>query len=253
MPTESLTFSSTNGTVLDARLDLPEPGAQVIGHAVFAHCFTCNKNLNVVRRVSDALTGHGLGVLRFDFTGLGQSAGAFDESHFEQNTADLHAACAFMADRDQPVRLLVGHSLGGAAVLRVANDLPDVRAIATIGAPADPRHVKHLFRDPDFDDQGKADVEIGGRPFTISRDFVDALDNQKLEERVAELRRPLMVFHSPVDRVVGIEHAERIFKAARHPKSFVSLGQSDHMVSKTEDAKYLGHVLGTWASFAVGG
>lgn len=251
MQTETHTFSSAAGTPLDARLDLPDPEVQVIGYAVFAHCFTCNKNLNVVRRVSDALTGHGLGVLRFDFTGLGQSAGSFDESHFEQNTADLRAACAFMADRSQPVSLLVGHSLGGAAVLRVANTLPDVRAVATIGAPADPEHVKHLFPDPAFDAQGKADVQIGGRPFTISRDFVEALDNQNLDDHVAQLRRPLIVFHSPVDQVVGIENAEQIFKAARHPKSFVSLGQSDHMVSNAADAAYLGNVLGAWARYAV--
>ncbi len=251
MPTESLRFPGSHGAALDARLDLPTDDTDTVGYAVFAHCFTCNKNINVVRRVSDALTQHGLGVLRFDFTGLGQSAGAFDESHFEQNTADLRAACAFMAERDQPVSLLVGHSLGGAAVLRVANKLPDVRAVATIGAPADPRHVKHLFADPNFDAQGKADVKIGGRPFTISRDFIDALDNQHLENHVAQLRRPLIVFHSPVDKVVGIENAEQIFKAARHPKSFVSLGQSDHMVSNAADAAYLGNVLGAWARFAV--
>ena len=252
MPTEALTFPTENDTVLDARLDLPDPGVPVIGHAVFAHCFTGSKRLNVVRRVSDALTRHGLGVLRFDFTGLGESGGVFDESHFARNAADLRAACRFMKDRGAPVRLLVGHSLGGAAVLREAGDLPDVRAVATIAAPFDPQHVTHLFPDPQFDEDGRAEVQINGRPFTITRGFVEALDNQQLDDRIHALRRPLLVFHTPVDQVVGVENAERIFKAARHPKSFVSLGQSDHMVSKAEDAAYLGHVLGAWASFAVG-
>ncbi|MEM7626748.1 MAG: alpha/beta hydrolase [Planctomycetota bacterium] len=251
--TRTITFPAEDGTPLAGRLDLPPGDTPPIGHAIFAHCFTCSKTLHVVRRVADALNDHGIGVLRFDFTGLGESGGEFAESHFTRNTADLLAAAAFMENEGRPVGLLIGHSLGGAAVLNAAGDLPSVKAVATIGAPADPAHVQHLFRADGFDEHGRAEVSIGGRPFTISRDFVEQLEGHALERRVGELRRPLMVFHSPIDQTVGIENAERIFKAAKHPKSFVSLGDADHLVSRARDAAYIGHILGAWASFRIGG
>jgi len=246
---QTITFPAENGTMLAGQLDLPDESKPVVGYAIFAHCFTCTKNLHVVRRVAQALNAHGIGVLRFDFTGLGESGGEFADSSFTRNTADLLAAAAFMEDQGRPVGLLVGHSLGGAAVLNVAGDLPSVQAVATIAAPADPSHVQHLFEADGFDDRGLADVSIGGRPFTISRQFVEQLQGHRIEERVAALRRPLLVFHSPTDQTVGVENAERIFKAAKHPKSFVSLGDADHLVSQAKDAAYIGHILGAWASF----
>lgn len=247
--TQTLTFPAEDGTALAGRLDLPGEDVPVIGYAIFAHCFTCSKTLHVVRRVAETLNAHGIGVLRFDFTGLGESGGAFADSGFARNTADLLAAAAFMEEQGRSVGLLIGHSLGGAAVLNAAGDLPSVKAVATIGAPADPAHVQHLFQAEGFNDEGLADVSIGGRPFTISRQFVDQLQGHRLEERVAALRRPLLIFHSPTDQTVGIENAERIFKAAKHPKSFVSLGDADHLVTQAKDAAYIGHILGAWASF----
>ncbi|MEO1236081.1 MAG: alpha/beta hydrolase [Planctomycetota bacterium] len=251
--TQALTFPAHDGTALAGRLDLPGDGVEVRAYAVFAHCFTCSKTLHVVRRVASALNEHGIGVLRFDFTGLGESEGEFAASHFTRNTADLRSAVDYMEAKERPVGLLVGHSLGGAAVLNAAVDLPTVRAVATIGAPADPAHVKHLFRDEGrgFGEDGRAEVSIGGRPFVISREFVEELEGHRLEERVGRLRRPLMVFHSPTDATVGIENAERIFRAAKHPKSFVSLDKADHLVTRAEDAAYIGHILGAWARFVL--
>ncbi|MEM1109769.1 MAG: alpha/beta hydrolase [Planctomycetota bacterium] len=251
MSSETITFPAEDGTPLAGRLDLPADGVEVIGHAIFAHCFTCSKTLHVVKRVATALNQHGIGVLRFDFTGLGESGGAFADSGFVRNIADLIAAAAFMEREGRPVGLLVGHSLGGAAVLNAAGELPAVKVVATIAAPADPAHVQHLFHADGFNDEGLADVSIGGRPFTISRQFVEQLEGHHTDERIAALRRPLLVFHSPTDQTVGIENAERIFKAAKHPKSFVSLGNADHLISRAEDAAYIGHVLGTWASFSL--
>ncbi|MEM8738916.1 MAG: alpha/beta fold hydrolase [Planctomycetota bacterium] len=253
MATDPLRFLSDDGTPLVGVLDLPGEGVEVRGHAVFAHCFTCSKTLHVVRRVAAALNKHGLGVLRFDFTGLGESGGAFADSHFTRNTADLRAAVEFMEREGRPVGLLVGHSLGGAAVLNAAGDLPTVRAVATIAAPADPAHVRHLFKGgaEAFDENGRAEVDIGGRPFVISREFVAELEGHRLEERVAAMRKALMVFHSPTDPTVGIENAERIFKAAKHPKSFVSLGDADHLVTDAADAAYIGRLLGAWAGFVL--
>lgn len=248
---QTITFPAQDGTPLAGRLDLPDDDTPIVGHAIFAHCFTCSKTLHVVRRVASELNCHGIGVLRFDFTGLGESGGKFAESNFNRNTTDLIAAAAYMEREGRPVGLLVGHSLGGAAVLNVAGELPTVKAVATIGAPADPAHVQHLFRTDGFDADGRAEVSIGGRQFTISQEFVEQLEGHRLEQRVAELRRPLMVFHSPVDQTVGIENAERIFRAAKHPKSFVSLGEADHLVTRAVDAAYIGSILGAWAPFVL--
>lgn len=249
--TQTLTFPAADGTPLAGRLDLPKDAGDrpLLGHAIFAHCFTCSSTLHVVRRVAAALNEHDIGVLRFDFTGLGESGGNFVDSNFTRNIADLLAAGRFMEEQGRPVGLLIGHSLGGAAVLNAAGDLPTVRAVATIAAPADPKHVQHLFQDDGFDEHGRAQVSIGGKPFTISREFVEQLAGHHTEDRIQHLRRPLMLFHSPLDQTVGVENAERIYHAAKHPKSFVSLGEADHLVSRAEDAAYIGHILGAWARF----
>ncbi len=244
---QTIRFETETGDRLAGVLEVADGDA--VGHAIFAHCFTCSKDLHVVRRVSAALNRRGIGVLRFDFTGLGESEGEFAESHFGRNVADLLAAAGAMREADRPVGLLIGHSLGGAAVLAAAGQLERVAAVATIGAPSEPAHVKRLLATPEFDENGKATVTIAGRSFTITREFFEALDEANLRDHIAALRRPLMIFHSPRDEVVGIDNAEKIFKAARHPKSFVSLGDADHLVRRAEDAEFLGDVIGAWASY----
>ncbi|TVQ80298.1 MAG: alpha/beta hydrolase [Phycisphaeraceae bacterium] len=245
MRTERVEFAASDGHTIVGMLDLPKGDFRAIG--IFAHCFTCSKNLRIVREVGKALTDEGLALLRFDFTGLGHSEGDFAETSFTSNLDDLHRAAAFLAESYQPVRFLVGHSLGGAAVLGVGGEIDSVRCIATIGAPSEPSHVRHLFLDADFGESGRAKVSIGGRPFEIGRGFVEDLERHDLRDDIASLRRPLLIFHSPVDTIVGVEHAERIFTTAKHPKSFVSLGNADHLVSNPEDAQFLGRMLSAWA------
>lgn len=245
MPTQRVEFPASNGHTIVGMLDTPDETPRAFG--IFAHCFTCSKNLRVVREVGRALTEEGLALLRFDFTGLGHSEGDFAETSFTSNLDDLERAAAYLGEHHQPPSFLVGHSLGGAAVLGVAGQLDSVRCVATIGAPAEPQHVRHLIAQAAFDASGRAEVTIGGRPFEIGRDFVEDLERHDLHDDIAALRRPLLIFHSPIDTIVGIEHAERIFTSAKHPKSFVSLGNADHLVSNTEDAQFLGHMLSTWA------
>ena len=246
MKTQKVTFENESGHALSGALDMPDGEPRAF--ALFAHCFTCGKSLTAVRRVSEQLTNEGIALLRFDFTGLGESDGEFADTTLYTNLLDLKAAAAFLEEAHAAPAALIGHSLGGSAVLAVAGDIPSVRCVATIGAPADPAHVLHLLSNADFDESGKAKVSIGGRKFTIGKEFVDDLDRHNLLDRVANLGEPLLVFHSPVDTIVGIENAERIFKAAKHPRSFVSLGAADHLVSDARDAALVGHVLGAWAS-----
>lgn len=244
MNTEKVSFPSGKGHKIAALLDLPE--GEIKGYVLFAHCFTCSKNLNVIVNIAKQLTHEGIALLRFDFTGLGQSEGEFADTTFTTNTHDLVAASEFLAAHHQAPAALIGHSLGGAAVLNAAHLIPSVKCVATIGAPADPTHIKHLLASADFDEAGVANVKIGGRPFRIGKDFVDDLETHESAERIANLRMPLLIFHSPVDTVVGIENAEWIYRAAKHPKSFVSLGEADHIVSDARDAAFLGHVLSAW-------
>lgn len=244
MNTERVSFPGGAGHKIAALLDLPE--GDVKGYVLFAHCFTCSKNLNVIVNIARQLTHEGIALLRFDFTGLGQSEGEFADTTFTTNTRDLVTASEFLATNHQAPAALIGHSLGGAAVLNAAHLIPSVRCVATIGAPADPVHIKHLLADADFDETGVADVKIGGRPFRIGKEFVDDLETHDSAQRIANLKAPLLIFHSPVDSVVGIENAEWIYKAAKHPKSFVSLGGADHLVNDARDAAFLGHVLSAW-------
>ena len=246
LPTE---FENEQGKALSGLLDIPDENPKA--YALFAHCFTCGKSLGVIRNIAKQLTAEGIALLRFDFTGLGQSEGQFAKTTFTTNTADLVAAAQFLEREYAAPAVLIGHSLGGAAVLAAAASIPSATCVATIGAPADPAHIRHLLTGAAFGDRDVAEVSIGGRTFKIGKQFIKDLEEHDLADRIGKLKRPLLVFHSPVDTIVGIENAERIFMAAKHPKSFVSLGEADHLVSKPEDAQFLGHVLSAWAGYYV--
>jgi uncharacterized OsmC-like protein/fermentation-respiration switch protein FrsA (DUF1100 family) len=247
MPAERFDFRNASGENLAALLDLPagEPRA----YALFAHCFTCGKDVHAAKRIAEALTALDIAVLRFDFTGLGSSEGEFANTTFSSNVNDLVAAAAALRRARQAPAILIGHSLGGAAVLAAAADVPEARAVVTIAAPSDPTHVTGLFKGQleEIGAKGEVAVTLAGREFRISRGFVDDLAQHKLLDRVAELRRALLIFHSPVDAVVGIDNASRIFIAAKHPKSFVSLADADHLLSRRSDSAYVANVINAWA------
>lgn len=249
MRTERITFTGAQGDRLSARVDRPIDG-RVQAWLLFAHCFTCSKDLRAVGNLTHALNQAGIGVFRFDFTGLGQSEGEFADTSLSSNVDDLRAAAAWMEEQLEAPAILVGHSFGGAAVIRAAGHLPSVRAVATIGAPFDPAHVTHLFEEAldEIEAEGSADVEIAGRRFTLSSDFVQDLDGRSMESAIRELRRPLLIFHSPIDQIVGVENARAIYEAARHPKSFVSLDDADHLLLDEGDSRYVGSVLAAWAA-----
>jgi len=248
MSYERIEFTNQDGTQLAARLDHPSKG-RPDAWALFAHCFTCSKDLRAVGAISRALNRQNVGVLRFDFTGLGESEGDFSKTNFSSNVGDLTAAAQFLEDELQAPQILVGHSLGGAAVLQAAHRIPSADAVATIAAPYDPQHVTHLLDDAmeEIKSQGEARVTLAGRTFTIRKQFLDDLAATKMEETIRTLDRGLLLFHSPVDRTVGVDNAARIFEAAKHPKSFVSLDDADHLLTDVADAEYVGTVLGAWA------
>jgi putative redox protein len=248
MPLERFDFPNPAGQRLAALLDLPA-GGRPRAYALFAHCFTCGKDNLAAARIARALSERGIAVLRFDFTGLGASEGEFANTHFSSNVADLVAAADHLRRTQQAPALLIGHSLGGAAVLAAAADLPEVRAVATIGAPADPAHVTGLFRDhlDEIRKHGEVEVQLEGRPFRIRREFLDDVAEQKLVWHITRLKRALLVMHAPADQTVGIENAGEIFAAAKHPKSFVSLDNADHLLSGKGDAAYVGNVITAWA------
>lgn len=241
-------FPGSGGDALAARLDRPD--GPVRAFALFAHCFTCSKDLASSARIARGLARRGIAVLRFDFTGLGHSEGEFANTNFSSNVGDLVAAADYLRGAYRAPALLVGHSLGGAAVLMAAARIPEAVAVATIGAPADPRHVANLFaaHADRLETVGEVDVVLAGRSFRIRRQFLDDLQAQRLEPAVANLRKALLVMHAPRDEVVGIENASRIFSIARHPKSFVSLDSADHMLRKRSDADYAADVLAAWSS-----
>lgn len=247
MPTERITFPGHGPEHLAARLDLPE--GPHLATALFAHCFTCGKDIAAARRIAARLAAMGIAVLRFDFTGLGHSEGEFANTTFGSNVADLTAAAAYLEGRNMAPSLLIGHSLGGAAILRAAPQIVSARAVVTIGAPFDPGHVTYNFDGAldRIETEGRAEVDLGGRPFTITRDFVRDLKEQSLGESIAHMKRALLVLHAPRDSVVDISNASRIFTAAKHPKSFVTLDDADHLVSRAEDAEYAAGVIAAWA------
>ncbi len=248
MKAKRIFFTGSTGHRLAARLALPADGKPT-AYALFAHCFTCTKNLRAVTHISDALTNRGIGVLRFDFTGLGESKGEFADTNFSSNVADLVAAAHFLAEAHEAPQLLVGHSLGGAAVLCAAAQLPETLAVATIGAPADPGHVTHLLasKKEEIEQHGEAEVLLAGRPFKIKKQFLDDLNESNMRQTIASLKKALLVLHAPLDNTVGIDNASGIFQTAKHPKSFVSLDKADHLLSRPEDALYAGSVIAAWA------
>ena len=247
MRTHRLDIPKPDQTFLKAKLELPAD-QHPTSYAVFAHCFTCSKDLLAARVISQSLTDHGYGVLRFDFTGLGQSEGEFSETNFSSNLNDLIIVAEYLDEHYEAPNLLVGHSLGGAAVLVAAAELDCIQAVATIGAPAAIDHVEHLFADglEAIYEHGEAEVSIGGRPFTIKKQFVEDLKSKDLHELLGGMGKPLLILHSPQDRIVTIENASKIYHAARHPKSFVSLDGADHLLSNHQDAHYVGQIIGAW-------
>jgi uncharacterized OsmC-like protein/fermentation-respiration switch protein FrsA (DUF1100 family) len=247
MVPERFDFPNTAGEILAARLE--RPAHAPVAYALFAHCFTCGKENLAAKRISEALTARGMAVLRFDFTGLGSSEGDFANTHFSSNVADLVAAAGHLRRTRRAPNLLIGHSLGGAAVLAAAAAIPEARAVVTIAAPSDPGHVTGLFRDrvEAIREAGEGEVEIGGRRFRIRREFLDDVAEHRLLEGVKDLHKALLIFHSPTDTIVGIENASKLFAAAKHPKSFVSLADADHLLSRRGDALYVANVLAAWA------
>tara|TARA_R110002124_G_scaffold225394_3_gene390742 strand:- start:135 stop:1358 length:1224 start_codon:yes stop_codon:yes gene_type:complete len=248
MNSKNIVIPNRKGYALNAYLELPT-NQKPSDYAIFAHCFTCHSNLNAVRNISQALANQGYGVVRFDFTGLGRSKGEFVDSNFSANIADLEDVHQYMTDNFKAPSLLVGHSLGGAAVLVAANQIEAVKAVVTIGAPAEADHVKYLFStlvDPASGEEA-FDVNIGGRPFRINQQFIDELDKVELSTVIKQLRKPILILHSPSDKVVGIENAQKIYQLAHHPKSYVSLDHADHLLSEKEDSVYAGNMIGMWA------
>jgi len=245
---QKVTFSGSLGDDLAARLDLPS--GPPIAYALFAHCFTCSKDIFAAARISEGLTRRGIAVLRFDFTGLGQSEGDFANTNFSSNVDDLVKAADFLRENYEAPRIMIGHSLGGAATVLAARQVEECVAVSTIGAPASAVHVTKGFA-ADLDqikEEGASEVTLAGRKFTIQKQFIDDLEATNVAEAASNLRRALLVFHAPFDETVGIENAGELFSAAKHPKSFVSLDQADHLVSKKADAVYVADVLSSWAS-----
>jgi len=249
MNLQKVTFQNNEGQTLSGRLELPAD-QHPHNFVIFAHCFTCTKNLSAVKNVSRALTSKGFGVLRFDFTGLGESDGDFEDTNFSGNVEDLIAASDFLTVNYMAPSLLVGHSLGGAAVIFAASEIQSIKAVATVGAPSNPEHVKHLFNHAldEIKETGNATVNLSGRPFTIKKQFVEDLESKSLPEIAKDFGKALLVMHSPQDTTVGIKNAEEIYKAARHPKSFVSIDGADHLLMNKEDSNYVGKVIAGWAS-----
>jgi putative redox protein len=244
--TQRLQFAGHSGATLAARLDLPS--GPLRAYALFAHCFTCSKDLAAARHIAAELAREGIAVLRFDFTGLGSSEGEFASTNFSSNIADLLSATDYLRDRYQAPSLLIGHSLGGAAVLAVAQNIPEVRAVATIGAPADVAHVLKNFGTSleEIEKSGAAEVDLAGRKFLVRKQFVEDARAQRIKDAVASLKKPLLILHAPLDQSVGIENATEIFLAAKHPKSFVSLDKADHLLSNREDAAFAGRIISGW-------
>ena len=249
MNTTKVIFENETGDELSGILELPT-NQEPHNFVLFAHCFTCNKNLLAVKNIGKALTDDGYGLLSFDFTGLGESEGDFSETNFSGNVEDLLAAAAFLEREHQAPTLLIGHSLGGAAVIFAAEKIPAVQAVATVAAPSSPKHVRHLLKSnlEEIREKGFSKVNVGGQDFTIKEQFLKDLDTKELKKVVQESDKALLVLHSPQDTIVEIKNAEEIYGAARHPKSFISLDGASHLLSNKRDSLYAGRVIASWAS-----
>ncbi len=245
---QRVSFTGSSGAELSARLDLPD--GPIAAFALFAHCFTCSKDFLAARKISAGLAARGFAVLRFDFTGLGASGGEFANTNFSSNVEDLLLAVDHLRQHYRAPAVMIGHSLGGAAVLTAAPDVPDLEAVAVVGAPAEAAHVAHNFL-PQLDqinEEGEAEVDLAGRTFTIKRQFLEDIHAHEVTRQVQRLRKPLLVLHSPIDQTVGIENASVIFTAARHPRSFISLDRADHLLTNPDDAAYVADVIAAWAA-----
>lgn len=249
MKSINIKFPNAQGALLDAKLELPLE-QQPKAFAIFAHCFTCNKNLNAVRNISRALNKHGFGILRFDFTGLGKSQGDFSDTDFSSNVSDLELAAQYLAQEYEAPKLIIGHSLGGAAAIFAGKSIASIEAVATIGAPASPAHVQHLFSDSiaAIQSNGKATVNIGGYNIQLGKQFIEDITTKNLLETAHALRKPLLLLHSPQDTTVEIKNAQDIYQAAMHPKSFISLDGADHLLNDQADSLYSGNVIAEWAT-----
>ena len=247
MQFKKLEFTNAAGQNLSARLDFPEDNKPA-AYALFAHCFTCSKNIKAISHISRALTRNGIAVMRFDFTGLGESEGDFSDTNFSSNVGDLVMAAEFMASQYKAPKILIGHSLGGAAILQAAAQIAASIAVITIAAPADPGHVTRALGDTKevIERQGEAEVNLAGRTFKIKKQFLDDLSSVPMRQTIRNLNRALLIFHSPVDDVVGIENAAKIFQIAHHPKSFISLDQADHLLMNPKDSQYVGSLIAAW-------
>ncbi|MGB5082246.1 MAG: alpha/beta fold hydrolase, partial [Burkholderiales bacterium] len=248
MSSRKISFAGANGAELAARLDLPLGEARA--YAIFAHCFTCSKDTRAATYLSGALAEQGIATLRFDFTGLGGSGGDFANTNFSSNVGDLVAAADYLRANHGAPEILIGHSLGGAAVLAAAPKIADARAVATINAPFDPAHVLQMMAAarPEIDSAGEAEVTLGGRPFRIRKQFIEDIGQHRVAEGLGRMKKALLVMHAPLDASVDIGNASQIFLAAKHPKSFVSLDGADHLLSRRDDAMYAGSVLAAWAA-----
>ncbi len=248
MKTEKVSFKNRSGHILSAYLDTPDTGAPE-HYALLAHCFTCSKNYRTFANIDRALTESGIGVLRFDFTGLGESEGNFSDTNFTSNTDDLRSAADFMEQEYRAPEILIGHSFGGAAVLQAASTIPSSVAVATIAAPFDPGHINKLLSldAEQIKKTGEMEVVIAGRTFNIKKQFLEDLRRADMKKAIRELKRALIIFHSPQDRTVGIDNASYIFQTAKHPKNFISLDRADHLLSDPRDAVYVGAVTAVWA------
>ncbi len=249
MPTESVTFKGAFGDTLSAKLDWPDSG-ELRSWVLFAHGFSIGKDLKPIRTISKALVEDGYGMMRFDFTGLGQSGGDFSETNFTSNCEDLRNAANYLREHHKAPCVIIGHSFGGTAALKVADEIPECKAVATIGSPCDTTHIIHQFADQieEIEEAGEAKVLLGGRPFIIKEQFLDDIGNHDIAKEINDLDCALMIFHSPNDRVVSITNASHIYLKARHPKSFVSLDDADHLLLRNPaDAEYVAHVIAAWA------
>ena len=248
MQSKNISFPNADGDALSGILDVPEGDPRA--YALFAHCFTCSKNLKAASNIARAMTDAGIAVLRFDFTGLGQSEGAFEDTSFSSNVGDLLSAVAWLEKEHRAPEILFGHSLGGTAVLQAAAQVSSAVAVATIGSPADPQHVAHMVAGAEdaLRENGIAEVQLGGRPFRIRQQFVDDLTTHDLPTAIASLRKAVLIMHAPLDAIVEIDNASALFGAAKHPKSFVSLDTADHLLSRSDDSRYAGEMLAAWAA-----
>lgn len=248
MKSKTVTFNNNSNHELVAKIDFPD--TEIKAFALFAHCFTCNKNLTAVRNISRALNTSGIAVLRFDFTGLGESEGTFEDTNFSSNVSDIITAANYLTKNHKAPSILIGHSLGGAAVVFAAKKIDSIKSMVTIGAPSSPKHVTHLFESSieEIHKKGKALLNIGGRPFSIKKQFLDDINEKNMKETLAETRIPILVMHSPQDATVGIENAALIYEYSWHPKSFVTLDNADHLLSNKRDSLYAGSIIAVWTS-----